>query len=282
MAITVSEKSRRGASGDSPDLDIEYVIEGTDNQADAKAALAAYAATYYGDLRRCSCEAVQVGDGSRFWDGTVRYIQGVAGDRFLRASSGGGTEHTLIAVEHVADYAATGKVAPNYQGLINVHGQGGDLQADGCDVPVEQEELSVTWLIPKALVTEEYMKAVGLLSGKVNDDEAVLVTNNARRTFEAGELLFVGAEYVEPRKDIDHWEWTFHFRVSYNKTNVSIGSSDIEQIPLVRGWWYLWTESPKVADDGEGGSNKTVLRPKFAHLEKVIRSGDFTVLGLHE
>lgn len=271
----------RSMQGQSPSMDAEYLVEGYATQAAADAALAAAAPSYWGALVRQSFGTDQVGDGSRFWNGTVRYgpatyqAQHKTGDRVLRGSTGGATKHITKAYQHLSDHAPAGETATNHEGLINVRGQGRDKTAEGCDVPARQHEFSITWYVPAVEVTQAYLDAVDAASGCANLGAATLRTDSVTLTYAEGELLFVGCQYSQ-RGDED-WEFVFNFRVIRNVEDETLDGA-VEAIPLVRGQDYLWVE-PMLYDDT--AAHETVLAPAYAHLEQVVPYVDMTVLNLH-
>jgi hypothetical protein len=283
---TVTEKpeSRRMMTGRSPSLDLEYVVEGYADQDTAAAALAAAAPSYWGNLVRVSYGVTPVGDGSRFWDGTVRYgpasrlpAAAPTGSRRISGRTGGGTEHLLLSIQNMGNYAASGETAPDFGGMIGVEGEGAGMSVRGCDVPVRGHAFSVAWMIPAAEVTAAYIGDCGLCTAHVNDDEWTLVTDYLTLTFAEGEAILDNVAWSQ-RSD-DDWEFVYDFRVRANRASVTIPGSDIVEIPLVRGWEYLWVHSMPVKDDS---AKMTVMRPKSAHVEQVIYGNDFSLLKLHE
>jgi len=72
MPITVAEKwdSREGTQGEGASTDLRYIIRGTDDDTDAKSALAAESPAFYGGLIRQSTHVERIGE--EVWEGTVR------------------------------------------------------------------------------------------------------------------------------------------------------------------------------------------------------------------
>ena len=283
---SVEIKDTRSMQGQSPSLDVTYVVEGYDNQADADAALAAAAPSYFGVLVRQSWGGTQVGDGSRLWDGTVRYgpastlPRPKTGDRLIRGRCGGGTEHTTIAAgpgrEHLDDYAIGAREPDDWGGLIGAEKNGRAYTFKGVDVPVNDKEFSITWYAPAAQVTTEYLDGLDALVGCANATEAVLVIDETMtRTYAEGELLFVDYDYT--RRGEDDWEFTFLFRVKKTMTNFMVGN--VGPIEELQGWDYLWTEEEPHYDSM---AKITVMEVWAVHLERVIPRGNFTALSLHE
>ena len=268
--------------GQNPSLDAEYLIEGCDNETDAIVALLDVSPAFWGSLVRQSAGAVQVGDGSLFWDGTVRYgpyeqkAKPKTGERLIRGRSGGGTEHTTIALEHLDDYAVGAREPADWGGLIGAERTGdGTYTMKGVDVPTQEKEFSVVWYAPVAQVTSEYLDGLDALVGHANDGAAVLViTETLSRTYQEGELLFVDYEYSQ-RGEAD-WEFTFQFKVKKTQTNFTVGN--VGPIDELQGWDYLWTEEESVKDSA---AHQTIMQVWAVHLDRVIPRGDFTALALH-
>ena len=282
-SATEKANSRRLMVGESPSLDLEYVVEGYNDQATALAALLEEAPTDVDGLILQSAGVTPEGDGSDYWIGTARY--GTAkqkppaktGERLIRGRVGGGTEHTTIALEHLDDYAIGAREPTDWGGLIGAdHTGDGTYSMKGVDVPTQEKEFSVIWYAPTAQVTAEYLDGLDALVGHANDAQAVLVINETlSRTYAEGELLFVDYDYSQ-RGEAD-WEFTFQFKVKKTRTNFMVGN--IGPIDELQGWDYLWTEEEPHYDSA---AKMTVMEVWAAHLDRVIPRGDFTALALHE
>ena len=73
MAVTVTEKfgSRETSEGESPSIDLLFLIDGTDNDLEAKGNLLTASPILYDGLIRQTAHIEQIGPA--LWDGSVRY-----------------------------------------------------------------------------------------------------------------------------------------------------------------------------------------------------------------
>ena len=267
MPITVTEKpeSRPSADGDSPSTERKYLIEGTDDEQEALDALAAESPAICADLVRQAWDVDPVGDGSRFWEGVVRYGPYSAapkevGESTFQFDTGGGSMHITQAKEHVQDYFFEGDAAPDFQGAIGVTRD----SVEGCDVITPVYNWSETHYLAAETVDGAYKAALFALTGRTNDEPF--------RGFADGEVLFLGASGSQ-RGD-ESWEITFRFASLPNATDLVIGElTGIEK----RGWEYLWVRYEDVDDED---AKCIVKRPRSVHIERVYDAGDFADLGI--
>lgn len=263
MPITVSEKweSRETTVGESPSVDLIYIVRGTDSDVAAKAALAATSPVLYDGLVRQSLHIERIAED--IWEGSVRYGElqpPETGDSTYQFDTGGGTQHITQSLQTVGRYAPPGKTAPNFQGAIGVTHD----NVEGVDITVPVYNFSETHYIPTALVTLAYKAALFYLTGKVNDAPF--------RGFAPGEVLFLGAS--GSKRGQDDWEITFRFAASPNVTNLTIGNiTGINK----KGWEYLWV---RYADDEDTAAKVLVKKPIAAYVEQVYQYGDFSGLGI--
>ena len=265
MPITVTEKfdSRTSAAGENPSVELKYVVAGTASDIDAKAALAATAPIAYDGLVRQSWDVEPVGDGSAFWNGTVRYGRydnspPETGDSSFSFDTGGGTQHITQSLETVARHAPAGQTAPDFGGAIGVTHDA----VEGVDTTVPVYRFSETHYVADSAVTPEYKANLFLQTGKVND-----ITFKG---FAPGEVLFLGASGSQ-RGDED-WEITFYYAASPNVTDLTIGA--ITNIAK-KGWEYLWVRYEDAADDD---AKCVVKRPVQVNIEEVYEPASFTAL----
>ncbi|GAB6184611.1 hypothetical protein [Thermopirellula anaerolimosa] len=263
MPIAVFEKweSRQTTEGESPSVDLIYIVRGTDNDLSAKSALAAASPVLYDGLVRQSLHIERVA--ADIWEGSVRYGKlqpPETGDSSYQFDTGGGTQHITQSLQTVGRYAPSGKTAPDFQGAIGVTHD----NVEGVDIAVPVFNFSETHYIASPLVTSAYKATLFSLTGKVN--------GGTFRGFAPGEVLFLGASGSQ--RGQEDWEITFRFAASPNVTGLVIGN--IAGISK-KGWEYLWV---RYADDEDAAAKALVKRPIAAYVEQVYPYGDFSGLGI--
>jgi hypothetical protein len=267
VPVAVLEKfdSRQAAAGDNPQAELRYVVRGTDDEQAALAAVESTSPSAYGGLVRQGWEVEPVGDGSEFWEGTVRYgrTSGAprqVGESVFTFDTGGGSMHVTQAKEHVASYAPAGETAPDFGGAIGVTHDA----VEGCDVVVPVYNWSETHYFAADHVTQGYKLTLFALTGKTSA--------GAFRGFATGEVLFLGAS-GSTRGD-DTWEISFRFAASPNVTGLVIGSiTGINK----KGWEYMWVRYTDAEDDD---AKCIVKRPASVHVERVYDAADLVGLGI--
>jgi len=263
MAITVHEKweSRETTVGESPSIDLVFIIRGTDSDLAAMTALAAASPVLYDGLARQSLHIERIAED--IWEGTVRYGEPQppeTGDSSYQFDTGGGTQHITQSLQTVGRYAPPGKTAPDFQGAIGVTHD----NVEGVDITVPVYNFSETHYIASSLVTGAYKATLFFLTGKVNA--------GSFRGFAPGEVLFLGAS--GSKRGQDDWEITFRFAASPNVTGLVIGNiTGINK----RGWEYLWV---RYADAEDTASRTLVKRPIAVYVEQVYPYGNFSGLGI--
>ena len=271
MSVTCTEKfdSRPAATGDSPTVELRYVIKGADDEAAALAALKATAPAIWAvdgkNLVRQTCKVDPVGDGSVWWDGSAQYGQMSSAKKEIGESSfsfdtGGGQMHITQGKAHVASYAPPGETAPDFHGAIGVTHD----SVEGVDITVPVYTFSETHYFDAEDVDDTYKGTLFALTGRTNDA--------AFKGCAIGECLFLGASGSQ-RGD-GSWEITFRFAASPNVTGLTIGSiTGIDK----KGWEYLWVQ---YEDAEDSGAKCVVKRPASVHVERVCDAGDFAGLGI--
>ncbi len=263
MAITVHEKweSRESTEGESPSVDLIFIVRGTDDDLAAKAALSAASPVLYDGLRRQTLHIQRVAED--VWEGSVKYgkpDQSDPEESSYQFDTGGGTQHITQSLETTGRYAPPGKAAPDFNGAIGVTHD----NVEGVDITVPVYNFSETHYVPTELVTGAYKAAIFFLTGKVN--------GGAFRGFAAGEVLFMGAS--GSKRGEEDWEITFRFAASPNVEGLSIGGiSGINK----KGWEYLWV---RYADDEDTNAKVLVKKPIGVYVERVYQDGDFSGLGI--
>lgn len=258
MPITIDEtyRSREGTEGDSPEAELRYVIQGTDDDAIIRSLLFATSPRFYLGLRRGDVRFSPVG--GDVWECSVHYT--MREEPQLTFDTGGGSQHVTQSVNTAGRYAAPGWQAANYQGAIGVT----EDSVAGTDITVPIYNFTETHFIDDALVTQAYKLQLFRLTGRVN--------NALFKGFAKGELLFLGAS--GSKRGTDDWEITYRFAASPNVNNLRVGN--ITGIAK-EGWHYLWM---RFVDDEDSTANALVKRPVSAYVEQVYQYGDLTQLGI--
>ena len=259
MPITIDEKfdSREATEGESPGVELRYVVQGTDDDLQVKSLVAATAPAIYDGLKRDGYTIKPLGGG--VWECAVQYVRFVSESQFT-FDTGGGTQHITQSLATVQAKAPPGKVAPNFQGAIGVTHD----NVEGVDITVPVYNFTETHYFDDLLVTGAYKAALFFLTGKVNVA--------AFRGFAPGEVLFLGAS--GSKRGRDDWEITFRFAASPNVTGLTVGNiAGINK----SGWDYLWV---RYADAEDTNAKALVKRPIAAYVERVYEFGDFSALGI--
>jgi hypothetical protein len=266
MPIVVEEKfdSRVSTAGQSPSVELRYIVFGTSDDLAAKAELADESPEEYDGLPRQSIQIEPLAND--IWDGTVRYGEAQQGDPPQTGESsfafdtGGGTQHITHSRSTVGIHAPSGVTAPNFQGAIGVTENG----VDGVDITIPVYQFSETHFLADSVVTPAYKGTLFGLTGKVN--------NAGFKGFTVGECLFLGASGA--KRGEEDWEITFRFAGSPNVTGLAVGPiSGIAK----KGWEYLWV---RYADVEDTGAKMLVKRPIAAYVEQVYDYGNFAGLGI--
>ena len=266
MPITVREKfqSRQTSMGESPQIDLAYTIDGTDDDLAAKAALLAGSPTVYDGLVRKSAQVEPVGPG--LWDGVVRYTlfdykPPAVGESTFSFDTGGGTQHVTQSLQTVGKYPVG--AAPDFGGAVGVTHD----NVEGVDITIPVYQFSETHYFDPSYVTPSYQGTLFNLTGKVN--------NGYFRNCAPGECLFLGASGSRRGTSNDaDWEITFRFAGSPNATGLVVGS--ITGISK-KGWEYMWV---RYADSEDADAKVLVKKPVAVYIEKVYELANFGLLGI--
>jgi hypothetical protein len=153
--------------------------------------------------------------------------------------------------------------APSMDSAIGVDDNG----VQGVDIVVPALTWTETYDVKSTYVTSAYIKSVAALTGTTN--------GAAFRTFEAGEVLFLGAsgsQEWDSQKGDGPWSLSFKFVASKNITGQTIGSiTGVEK----KGHEYLW-----VRYESSVSGSDLVKKPKYVYVNTVYREGDFSGLGI--
>ena len=153
--------------------------------------------------------------------------------------------------------------APSMSNAIGVDG----TSVNGVDIVAPALTWTETYDVPHPYVTANYIKSIAALTGTVN--------NAVFRTFDAGEVLFMGCsgsqEWDDDRGN-GPWTLAYKFVASPNVTDQTIGG--ITGI-VKNGHEYLWVRYQDVVSNDE-----LIKTPKYVYVNKVYRDGNFNGLGI--
>ena len=270
MPVTVTEKFESRAGSDD-EVDLVFVIEGTNDDAEARAALASHAPASYGALVRQVPTIEPIGP--NLWEGKAKYIrpqltQPQTGDSSFSFDTTGGSQHITQSRQTVQKYAPADQTAPDFGGAIGVTHD----NVEGVDIQVPVFSFSVTKYLPNSQMTGAYIGQLYANTGRVNDASFTVNVDGVTLTFAAGECLFLGA--TGGKRGADDWELTFRFAGSPNASDLTVGS--ITGISK-KGWEYLWV---RYGDSEDTAAKAVVKKPIAAYVEKVYETGSFGSLSL--
>ena len=289
MAITITEHvDSREFSGGSRTF--HYILTGADDDLDALDSLLAAVPETYDGLVRESTPTVKpiwvntvAGDGQ--WDCTVRYNppsykkfpEPEIGSIRIRGTTKGGTMHIVQSLETMQVEVKSG--AKVYFGAAPGNVGGGGIgydgeQFQGCDIGVPVLVFTAT----KVFASDGLPSLANIiaLNNKVNDAQFSVTDTltNLNITLAAGECLFNGADFGDPRGD-GGVEFAYEFVGSPNATGLKVG--EISNTLSKKGHEYLWVYHEKTADET---ARKLPKKPAAAYVERVYNTGAFSGLGL--
>jgi hypothetical protein len=278
MPLTFTEKldSRKWVTGDSPSVELVYMLTGTSDDVSAKTLATNSTATTYEGLVRQSIEVqpewVDTTRTDGRWIVTVRYglkTPPTVGQVRIKFSTMGGTQHVTQSRQTIHKYAPTGKTAPDFKGAIGVTHDA----VEGVDIaaPVFKFQVSKIFAASGAPSLGDLYS----LTAKVNNATFTVTDTVTGRsiTLAAGECLFEGAQDGGDRED-GAIELQFDFAGGPNRTGITVG--DITGIAK-KGWESLWV---RYADSEDAAAKSIVKRPVAAYVEELFESGDFSALRL--
>lgn len=241
---------------DQADVGVTYIVTGTSNEFDARAAVIVEADPEF-DGRIASGFALNR-MGSESWEAIVTY-SAVDWERNFEI----GIEQVTVtqALENIGNYAAPGNIAPNFGGAIGVTRD----SVEGCSIPIPTKTWSETHYFDPKMVDESYEDALELLTGKTND--------RPWRTHKAGEVMFMGAVGGISRGKT-RMPLTFKFTKSRDRGAFTVG--DIP-VPGKRGFDYM---SINYIEYFDPASFRTIKRAHSVHIDRVIERGPFEVMRL--
>ena len=281
MPITVVEKavSRPQWAGDQKSVDLLYAIRGTEDDAEALAALASEAPSAYGGLVRQSWGVEPVG--CDLWDGTARYGPAKqsrlddleVGEVTLRTRSGGGSETVVVPLAAMSAYAPSGETAPAAE-LIGDDGHG---NIAGVTVDAWRYEFEVRKVFESGAAAPTEVTLAGL-ANHVNDDTFSVTDSRTGRTVTAaaGECRFRGHEAGTARED-GAFEVLYQFEIIPNRAEFTIPGTTITVTGGKKGHTYLWTREEQVED---ASAHRLRARIIGAYVAQVYPEGDFDGLDI--
>lgn len=188
------------------------------------------------------------------------------GDRFWVFDTTGGRENVLHGTLLNSQAAAGSGMPPDPGTLINWNGRNGDrFYVGGTPKIVPAMRESCTAVFRNSDITGAYRRTVMELTGCVN--------NAAFRSWEPGEVLFLGASSALPYKNAQGTliiEITFRFAVRCNCKEMEIGGV---KLGPAEGWDVPWSI---IEPDVNGRKPVT----GGAYLSSIYKKGDFSSLKL--
>jgi hypothetical protein len=258
VTATIAERfdSRPSTSGDTPGIDLIFVVRGSDDEAEVRGLVETSAPATYEDLDLVSVSTEPQGGG--LWYATARYaLLDNSGDYEFDTS--GGTQRLATSLATLQRVALPGFEAPNYQGAINVN----EDRVEGVDITVPVFNFSETKYIATANVTQAFKYNIFQLTGRVN--------NAAFKGFAKGEVLFLGASGT--RRGRERWALTYKFAASPNVVGQPLGSGGLTVSK--EGWEHLW-----VRFEENIHSNRLIKIPVAYYVERVYPYGNLSSLGI--
>lgn len=278
MPVTIHERfdSRAATVAVNPTSDTKeliYVVQGTEDDATVILVVEATVPAFYFGRQFQSYRIEHLGDG--VWEVYVTYgfsngpgLTGLDQDTTeystFRFSTKGGTAHITQSKSTIDKKAATGKTATDHKGAIGVQQDGDSITVNGTDIVIPVYNWTETFTLPLANLTGPYRKTVRDLTGKVN--------NAAFRGFDAGEVLFMGADGGQ--KNINQAEISFEFSAIENVTGLVFG--DLQAINK-KGHEYLWL---KYSEAHDAAAKDMAKRPQSVYVEKVYDLANFALLNI--
>lgn len=273
--------SRHTRSGRDASAVLVYFVRGTIDEPVVRTTMLANVPPVYGDLVLQSLECEPVGYG--MWHVSAYY--GLAPTVSTTnpgvdpgGGSSGGTEPgpsdalgaaIVVSIGHrtqhitqslyTADKAqrsADTRPLPDFKGAIGVSRDG----VEGCDIIVPELTWQEEWSFVDAYITWAYAQRLYELVGRVNHAKF--------RSFEPGEVMFLGAQLDRPTSGIR--KITYSFRAERNVTNFKL-TPEFNSVNK-EGHQYLWVSY----EDDVSGDN--LLRiPRAVYVEEVGRPGGMVV-----
>lgn len=259
MTIRMTEsRDSRATTQNPPTKTYRFTIAGTNNDAEVKAyamgATPNVVAALEGILYRQDVRINPVG--YNVWKVEIPYgsRKTELGSYRISFDTSGGTVHLTHSRQTVNSY---GTSPPNHQQAIGVNGD----QVEGVDVVIPALTVNIHFKHPAGFISLPQIKTLAAYTGAVNSASFL--------TFDAGEVLFLGARGAEGSEV--ETEVEYNFAMSQNINGLTIGSLTIDK----EGHDYLWFRWQDAVSN-----NKTAKQPQFAYVERVYARADLAaVLG---
>jgi hypothetical protein len=284
MAAEVEEKvnGRRITSGQNPSGEVVYDIWGTDDEAEARAALLLGSDQYItvnGEdgnpvtLTRSGCTPVNVGPD--IWDGTVQYAKLPDPDvSKLSINIGSSAAKHITASLSTRRYPATAD-----DGTPQAINQDKTGNVMGLDIPSGPLSFSLHQSLSSDLVTEALVVTLNRMKH---------TTNNATwRNFAAGEVKFLGCILNERGDNFFDAEFSFEAQPNLDETDADVALiADLIGVETlsIGAWEYVEPvyEDKEFTDPLSDPANKKYIIRYLSSLKihRVFRSSDFTQLPL--
>lgn len=280
-AVVTEIHGERDLQGDEADSNkdtssIGYMVYDETDEYVAYAAVQAAAPAMAGALIRNTIKLKHIEIG--IWEATVSYVAPEKqkkdpdiGEIEWDFDTTGGTQHITSSFKTNYDFHDPGWNPMEFQNAIDVSKKKHGYEVKGLDIVVPKLELTCTTSFAPNVVTIDWIKAIAELTGKTND--AVW------KTFEAGELLFMGARIKAKYRE----KTTVTFTFSASENIVAADNVMVGQVggaggfgPILKtGHQYQWIY---FVQDVEAA--QVLMKAKQALIETVYREADFTELGL--
>jgi hypothetical protein len=282
------------------DVTMRWLVHSIENYAAAEAKAATLAPLYYDGHVRTSLTPRPVGNGWYEIEATYGNagIQAYPADFGFNTSDGvmlvpaglsvdatTKTEHVTTAwVDNDGDapictgYAAPGDTAPDSEGAINVSGG----RVGGIDVNVPSFSWTETWLVPAWYLVNGKEPAASDKATAGNPAPTIpygirltnmggSVNKMPFRSFEAGEVMFLGAKF-DTNRSSTLVPVSYAFTATANRTNFKIGNVTVAKKD---GQDYMWIQ---YADASTGSS--AVKRARYVYVDQVAPRKDFKDLEI--
>ncbi|MCA8952910.1 MAG: hypothetical protein KDE27_25595 [Planctomycetes bacterium] len=268
MAIEVIERldSRRlvaSRDGAQSSLDLVVTATGSSSETAIKQAIDAWSPAvtgngppfFYKQSIAVSCVGEEVWEGVVHYDTTVPSV--LVAEESLEFDTTGGTQHVTQAIATNGIYPPS---APNFQGAIGVSDSG----VEGVDIVVPNHTFALTRQF--AEVSVAYQQVLADLTGKINALPF--------KGYDAGEVLFLGAQGKRESNTQFPWTLSYRFAVQRNRANFAVGGIVVS---LKYGWDYMWIRYRWDTDDLAG---RLVQVPDAVYVEQVYDAIDLAALGV--
>jgi len=188
----------------------------------------------------------------------------------------GGTRHVTNALDMNNGDVGERKYGPgglndaaSFKGAINVDDNG----VNGVDIVVPALSWTESYDVPSGYVTNAYIKNIASLTGSVNKE--------AFRSFQPGEVLFVGASGThewDEQRGYGPWSLSFKFVANPN-VGQTLPKAKIGDIANVEAYGHevVWV---RYATDADAAKNQLVRLPVAVYCNRVYPDGDFSKIGI--